>query len=113
MRRIGRDDLADDEPVEQHADGGEMLLDRRLLEILPKGLDIGGDVQRLDIGEVADLVMIAPGEEPDAGMIIRHAGVFVADGGGEELEEAAGGLVAGGGDHARHDDRRRDRSDGF
>ncbi len=45
--------------------------------------------------------MVAPGEEPNAGMIIRHAGVFVADGGGEEFEEAPGGLVAGGGDHAR------------
>ena len=46
--------------------------------------------------------MVAPGEEPNAGMIIRHARVFVADGGGEEFEEAAGGLVAGGCDHARH-----------
>ncbi len=81
-----------------------MLLDHRLLKILAHGLDIGGDVQRLDIGDLADLVMVAPGEEPDAGMIIRHAGVFVADGGGEELEETAGGLVAGGGDHARHQD---------
>ena len=61
-------------------------------------------MQRLDIGDLADLVMVAPGEEPDAGMIIRHARVFVADGGGEELEEAAGGLVAGGGDNARHQD---------
>ncbi len=81
-----------------------MLLDRRLLEILPKRLDIGGHVQRLDVGDLAEPVMVAPGEEPDAGMIIRHAGVFVADGGGEEFEEAAGGLVAGGGDDARHQD---------
>ena len=49
MGRIGRDDLAGDQPVEQHADGGQVLLDRRLLELLPKTLDIGGDVQRLDI----------------------------------------------------------------
>ena len=34
MRRVGGDDLAGDQPVEQHADGGEVLLDRRLLEIL-------------------------------------------------------------------------------
>ena len=95
MRRIGRDNLADDEPVEQHADGGEVLFDRRLLEILPKTLDIGRDVQRLDVGDLADLVMLAPAEEPNAGPIIGHAGVFVADGGGEEFEEAAAGLVAG------------------
>jgi len=31
---IGRDDLADDQPVEQHADGGEVLLDGRLLGTL-------------------------------------------------------------------------------
>ena len=64
MSRIGRDDLAGDQPVEQHADGGEVLLDRRLLEILAKRLDIGRDMQRLDIGDLADLVMVAPGEEP-------------------------------------------------
>ena len=64
MGRIGGDDLAGDQPVEQHADGGEVLLDRRLLEILAKRLDIGGDMQRLDIGDFADLVLVAPGEEP-------------------------------------------------
>jgi hypothetical protein len=34
--------------------------------------------------------------------VVRHAGVLVADGGGEEFEEAAAGLVAAGGDQARH-----------
>jgi hypothetical protein len=102
IRRIGRDDLARDPPVEQHANGGQVLLDRRFLEILAHRLDIGRDVQRLDIGDLADLVMVAPGEEPRGGPVIGHAGIFVADGGGEELEEVAGGLVAGGGDHARH-----------
>ena len=66
MRRIGRDDLAGDQPVEQHANGGEVLLDRRLLEVLAERLDIGGDMQRLDIGDLADLVLVAPGEEPAA-----------------------------------------------
>jgi hypothetical protein len=37
--RIGGDDLAGDQPVEQHADSGEVLLDRRLLEILAERLD--------------------------------------------------------------------------
>ena len=67
VRRIGRDNLADDEPIEQHADGGEVLLDRRLLKILAERLDIGRDVQRLNIGNLADRVMVAPGEEPGAG----------------------------------------------
>jgi hypothetical protein len=26
MRRIGRDDLTGDQPIEQHADGGQVLL---------------------------------------------------------------------------------------
>ena len=108
MRRIGRDDLAGDQPVEQHADGGQVLLDRRLLKILAERLDIGGDVQRLDIGDLADMVLVAPGEEPHGGAIIGHAGVLVADRRGEEFQEPARGLVAGVGDHARHDDRRRE-----
>jgi hypothetical protein len=37
------------------------LLDRRLLEILAERLDIGSDMQRLDIGDLADLVTIDPG----------------------------------------------------
>ena len=64
VRRVGGDDLAGDQPVEQHADGGQVLLDGRLLEILAERLDVGGDVQRLDVGELADLVLLAPGEEP-------------------------------------------------
>jgi len=36
------DDLAGDEPVEQHADGREVLLDGRLLEVLAEAADIGG-----------------------------------------------------------------------
>jgi hypothetical protein len=63
---------------------------RCCLTVLAHRLDISGDVPRLDIGNLADLVMVTPGEEPDAGVIIRHAGV--ANGGGEEFEEAADGL---------------------
>ncbi len=41
MGRIDRDDLADDEPVEQYADCGEALLYDRLLKILAKRAHIG------------------------------------------------------------------------
>jgi hypothetical protein len=78
------------------------LLDRRLLKILAERLDIGGDMQRLNIGNLADLVPVAPGEEPHDGVVIGLRRVLVADGGGEEFEKAARGLVAGVGDHARH-----------
>ncbi len=71
-------------------------------------------MQRLDIGDLAELVMVAPGEEPLGGSVIGHAGVLVADGGGEEFEEAADGLVAGGGDNTgRQDAVARGDSQGF
>jgi hypothetical protein len=71
-------------------------------------------MQRLDLADLADLVMVAPGEEPSCSPVIGHAGIFVADGGGEELEEAADGFVARGGEHARHQDALAGRdSQGF
>ena len=48
-------DLAGDEPVEQHADRGEVLLDGRLLEFAEPA-DIGRDVDRLDIDQLVDIV---------------------------------------------------------
>jgi hypothetical protein len=41
-----------------------VLFDRWYLEILVERLDIGCRMQRLDVGELAKLVVIAPGEEP-------------------------------------------------
>jgi hypothetical protein len=49
------DDLADHEPVEHGADGGQVLLDRgrgqRLVVTLLEQLDIAGDVDGLDVLE--------------------------------------------------------------
>ena len=45
---IDREHLADDQPVEQHADRGQVLLDGRLLKILAERADIGGHMHRLD-----------------------------------------------------------------
>ena len=106
MGGIGCDDLADDQPVEQHADGGEVLLDGRLLEVLAERLDVGRDMHRLDVGELAELVALAPGEEAPAGVEVGRAGVLVVDRDGEEFQEAARRRVAGVGDDRRHDDRR-------
>ena len=75
-----------------------MLLDGWLLEVAFQRLDIGGDAQRLDVGELADTVALAPGEEPIDRMQVGHAGVLVANGGGEEFREAASGVLAGVGD---------------
>ena len=32
---VGGEDLAGDQPIDHHADGGQVLLDRRLLKSLP------------------------------------------------------------------------------
>jgi hypothetical protein len=109
MSGIGGDDLAGDQPVEQHADGGEELFHGRLLEAALHRFDVGGDVQRLDVGELAEPVMLAPGEEPVDRMEVGRPRVPVADGGGEELQEALRGGIAGVGDDRRHDDGCGDR----
>ncbi len=61
-------------------------------------------MQRLDISDTADAMPVAPAEKIANRPVISHAGVLVADGGGEKLEEPTRGLVAGIGDDARHHD---------
>jgi hypothetical protein len=64
VRRIRRDDLARHQPVEQHADRREVLLDGWLLEILTQPADVGGDMHRFDVGDLIDVgARFAPGEE--------------------------------------------------
>ena len=55
MCRVGGEHPAGNQPVEQHADCRQVLLHSRLLEILSKRVDIGRDVQRLDVGQLTDL----------------------------------------------------------
>jgi hypothetical protein len=61
---------ARDEPIEAHADGSEVLLHRRLGHPGAERLAIGDDVERLDVGELADLVALDPGEELRHGPVI-------------------------------------------
>jgi hypothetical protein len=100
--RVNGEDPAGHQPVEAHPDRREVLLDGRLGHPGPERLDIGGDVERLDVDELADLVAVDPGKEIRDGPVIGHAGIPVADGGGEEFQEAARRGVAGGGDDRRH-----------
>jgi len=78
--RIGGDHLAGDQPVEQHPDRGQVLLDRWFGHAALELLDIGGHVQRLEIVQAAELVVFAPGEEVPDGAVVGHVGVLVADG---------------------------------
>ena len=55
--------MAGHEPIKQHSDGCQMLLDRRLRHRGLQSLDIGRDMQRLDIRKLADAPLITPCEE--------------------------------------------------
>ena len=60
MRRIRGNDLTDHEPVEQHADASEILLDRRRRRGAAQLLDIGGDMHRLHLPERGYSLLFAP-----------------------------------------------------
>ena len=105
MGRVGGEDLPDHQPVEQHADRGEMLLYGRLGGRGLERLDIGGDVDRLDVGELVNAVLLQPGKKVAHGPVIGHAGVLVADRRSKELQEPARRMIAGVGDRRRHGKR--------
>jgi len=54
-----------------------------------QGLDISGDVDRLDVDELDNAVLFEPGEEIAGSPVIGQPGVLVADRAGEEFEEPA------------------------
>ncbi len=90
MGRIGRDHLARHEPVKQHADRGEVLLDGRLLEFFPQASDIGCYMHRFDVGQLGDVVTpIAPRV---AGFGARSATILMAPADFKEarIQNAAG-----------------------
>jgi hypothetical protein len=63
-------------------------------------------MQRLNILDLAELVVVAPGKKPNDGPVVCHAGILIPDGRGEKFEETFRGLGAGVGDHRRDDDSR-------
>jgi hypothetical protein len=56
------ENLADDQPVEQHADRGEVLLDGRRAIAAAQDLDVGGDVVRAHHRERRDPLRVEPGK---------------------------------------------------
>jgi len=60
---IYRDDLAGDEPIEQHAHRGQALLGGRRAMRAPEQFDMSADMQRLDVDERGEAVLLAPCEE--------------------------------------------------
>ena len=87
-RRIGGNNLADYEPVEEHTDGGQVLLHGRPGSLAAEFLQPGCDVNGLNGGQIRELPPQTPGGEPACGAEIRTARVVVRDMGGEELPKS-------------------------
>jgi hypothetical protein len=102
MRRVNRTHPASHEPVEQHADAGEMLLDGRRRHAPAELLYISGDIDRRDFIEPTDPLLLAPVEKFTGGAAISRTRVRVADVDCEEIEEAELGLLPRRGDECRH-----------
>ena len=98
--RVGGHHLPDHQPVEQPADGGQMLLDRRGAIPAVYVVDVGGHGDRRQLCEL-DPARVAPGEEPRHGRAVRRAGVRVADLGGDTLHRPLRGLRSGAPDRGR------------
>jgi hypothetical protein len=96
-RRADFDDVAGEQPVEQHSQRGEVLLDGRRRELALQLLDEGRDVDRLHRGELIEATSLAPRSEAARGVEIGFTGVVVVDLGGEEFEDAPRREQAGGG----------------
>jgi hypothetical protein len=107
--RVDGKHLADNEPIEQMADRGKVLLRCRLRGRLQQCLDISGDVDRLDLDQ-PDLILFEPGEERAGRSVIGHARILVADRDRKKFEKAARGKLAGVGDHRRHRELTDDRA---
>src|ERR1017187_597444 len=105
VRRIRRHDLSYYQPVEKHADGGQMLLDRGSRPLTVQLLDIGRNMHRLHPPQFANSLPFAPAQEISGGPRIRRPRVFVTDVDGEEFEEAKRGTLP-----CPRDERRKVRS---
>ena len=95
MRGVGLQDVTGDQPVEQHPDCGQVLLDGGLRVGAAELLDVGGHVHRRHSGKVVQTSLRAPGCEGLDGLEVGAAGVWVADVDGEELPEASRSPIAG------------------
>jgi len=93
MRRIRWNDLAGHQPVEQHADAGQMLLDRWCRPFAAQLLDIGGDMHRLYLAQLMDAATLTPAEERASSAAVGGACIRIADVDGEEFEEANSGRL--------------------
>ena len=99
-RGVEREDLADDEPVEEHPKRREVLLDGRRRERPGEPLDVGCDHHRLDLVQ-REASVLAPLGEASHCREVGEARVSVPDVGSEELPEAPLGAFGGGEERQR------------
>src|ERR1039458_7609488 len=104
VRWVRRHHLTRYQPVEQHPDTSQMLLDRGSRPLALQLLDVGRDVHRLDAPEFANPLPFAPAQEGRGRPRIRRPRVLVADVDGEEFEEAPRGPIPSLGNQRRQDD---------
>ena len=81
-------DVAGDQPIEQHPDRGQVLLDGRFGVRAAELLDVAGNVHRRHPGKIVQTSRRAPGREGLNGLEVGAAGMRVADVDGEKLPEA-------------------------
>jgi hypothetical protein len=81
--RVGGHDLAGDRMVEEHAQDGQVLLDRGHVQFLAELLDVGGDMHRGEFLQ-AEVVGLAPAGEAVDRLGVGLTGVRIADGGGDD-----------------------------
>lgn len=79
------DDLADDEPVKQHAYGSQMLLDRGLGEARQKAFDIARDMHGLHVRQIVHAALGAEFRKLARRVVVGAPRVLVADIRGEEI----------------------------
>ena len=100
--RVEFDNATAGQPIEAHADGCQVPFDGGGRAAFGHGLNISGNVHRLDAGE-RQVVPFAPGEEIADGSGVCLPGVAIADGGGQELDKSLACLLASVGDDGGRD----------
>ena len=101
--RIAANHLANNQPIIEHPDRRQVLLDAWRRACLTEILDVAGDMHRLDGIKTPQPSLLAPAEEFRHRPGIGSPGIGIADIGGEELDKADGGVLSGRGDLHRND----------
>jgi hypothetical protein len=91
VRRIHINDLANDEPVNEHADCSKAPLYRRFGKALAKALDVARDIHGLHVRQIVHTTALrAEFQNLTGRAVVRPPRVLVPDVRCEEIEESLG-----------------------